>query len=206
MPTCGGPGTRMMNPKGLPQTNGRERAFRPSARATTRQPVRPGTRPDVRVLACANLIRGRLVLVLCSCGGTTVSSPPCYWGSHFQVHTNIFVAVQDCANLGRVPFARRPTGTGHQAPAWTVRRLAQSAPVGVLSSALVVSKALHLSPKIPAAPPHTTGLTNGRFRDIKKSEISDIKSHIPNRITDPLSLKQHPQEKRVRGTYAKQAG
>ena len=33
---------------------------------------------------------------------------------------------QDCANLGRVPFARRPTGTGHQPPARPVRRLAQS--------------------------------------------------------------------------------
>jgi len=36
-------------------------------------------------------------------------------------------AGQDCANLGRVPFARRPTGMGHQTPAWPVRRLAQSA-------------------------------------------------------------------------------
>ena len=34
---------------------------------------------------------------------------------------------QDWANLGRIPFARKPTGTGYQTPAWPVRRLAQSA-------------------------------------------------------------------------------
>jgi len=62
------------------------------------------------------------------------------------------VVDQDWANLGRFPLARRPTGTDRQTAAWPVRRLAQSAPMGVLSSALVVFKALHLSQKILTAP------------------------------------------------------
>jgi len=52
---------------------------------------------------------------------------------------------QDCANLGRVPPARRPTGTGHQTPAWPVRRLAQSwarGLTGPISGATVVSQGL----------------------------------------------------------------
>ena len=48
---------------------------------------------------------------------------------------------QDCANLGRIPLARRPPGTGHQTPAWPMRRLAQSdftPTTGPISDATVV--------------------------------------------------------------------
>ena len=62
-------------------------------------------------------------------------------GSHEDIRVG-----PDWANLGRVPFARRPPGTGHQTPAWPERRLAQSATAGN-SSAVVVLKALQHSPK-----------------------------------------------------------
>ena len=66
------------------------------------------------------------------------------------------LAGQDCANLGSVPLARGPTGTGRQTAARPERRLAQSGPAGMLSSALVAAKALHLSSKSLDAP-HRAG-------------------------------------------------
>jgi len=76
-----------------------------------------------------------------------------HWERDLQNQRTCHVIVdQDYANSGRFALARRSTGTGRQTAAWLVRRLAQSAPMGVLSSALVVSKVLHLSQKILTAP------------------------------------------------------
>ncbi len=64
-----------------------------------------------------------------------------------QVHMNIFVAVKTGPISAATVVVPRVLCLGGPCAGLHRSRLAQSAPVGVLSSALVVSKALHLSPK-----------------------------------------------------------
>jgi len=71
----------------------------------------------------------------------------------YQVHTKIFVAVKTVPISDAIVVVAGVLCLGGPCASLHRSRLAQSAPVGVLSSALVVSKALHLSPKIRARTP-----------------------------------------------------